>query len=129
MKKLLLTLASCLLVLSATAQSSSADSLGDYEARFTKLHKAYAKSPKDVETLFNLAHFYFDNSNPMRNLPMAMKYIQSTEKQHIRLIEADKTGELTRLVRNGITLISIRQTKQSIIDEAYPDLMRAQWGN
>lgn len=119
MKKLLLTLASCLLVLSATAQSSSADSLGDYEARFTKLHKAYAKSPNDVETLFNLAHFYFDNSNPMRNLPMAMKYIQSTEKQHIRLIEADKTGELTRLVRNGITLITIRQTKQSIIDEAY----------
>ncbi len=100
-------------------QSVLLDSIGDYQARFTKLNKAYAKSPDNVEALFNLAQFYFDNSHPMRNLPMAMKYIQRAEACHIKLIEDDHTGELGRLVRNGITLTSIRQTKQAIIDAAY----------
>jgi TPR repeat protein len=95
------------------------DSLSDYQARFTKLNKAYAKSPDNVEALYNLAQFYFDNSHPMRNLPMAMKYIQRAEACHIKLIEDDHTGELARLVRNGITLTTIRQTKQAIIDAAY----------
>lgn len=95
------------------------DSLSDYQARFTKLNKAYAKSPDNVEALYNLAQFYFDNSHPMRNLPMAMKYIQRAEACHIKLIEDDHTGELARLVRNDITLTTIRQTKQAIIDAAY----------
>ena len=103
----------------AMGQSVLLDSIGDYQARFTKLNKAYAKSPDNVEALFNLAQFYFDNSHPMRNLPMAMKYIQRAEACHIKLIEDDHTGELGRLVRNGITLTSIRQTKQAIIDAAY----------
>ncbi len=119
MKKFLLITTCCLLASAAMAQNSLVDSLSDYQARFTKLNKAYAKSPDNVETLFNLAQFYFDNSHPMRNLPMAMKYIQRAEKCHIKLIENDKTGELARLVRNDITLTTIRQTKQAITDAAY----------
>ena len=91
----------------------------EFESRFTRLNKAYSKSPNDVEALYDLATFYFEDGNPMRNLPMAMKYIQRTEACHIKLIEDDKTGELGRLVRLGITLPSIRQAKQSIIDSAY----------
>ena len=108
-----------MLATATMGQDSLLDSLGDYHARFTKLNKAYSKSPDNVEALFNLAQFYFDNSHPMRNLPMAMKYIQRAEACHIKLIEDDHTGELARLVRNGITLTSIRQTKQAIIDAAY----------
>ncbi len=108
-----------MLATATMGQSVLLDSLSDYQSRFTKLNKAYAKSPDDVEALFNLSQFYFDNSHPMRNLPMAMKYIQRAEACHIKLIEDDHTGELARLVRNGITLTTIRQTKQAIIDAAY----------
>ena len=119
MKKLLIIFGSFLMATAAMSQSDLLDSLSDYSSRFTKLNKAYAKSPDNVEALYNLAQFYFDNSHPMRNLPMAMKYIQRAEACHIKLIENDHTGELARLVRNGITLTSIRQTKQAIIDAAY----------
>ncbi len=116
MKRLTLALACLLFATTLVAQSETAK---DYEARFTRLNKAYSKSPNDVETLYNLSTFYFESGNPMRNLPMAMKYIQRTESCHIKLIEDDKTGELGHLVRSGITLPSIRQTKQAIIDSAY----------
>ncbi len=122
MKKIFCIFLGLWLMSGVCAQSQLADSLGDYEARFTKLSRSYSKSPNDVETLYNLAAFYFDNSHPMRNLPMAMKYIQETEVQHVRLIEADKTGELGRLVRSGITLTTIRQMKQAITDAAYHTL-------
>lgn len=103
----------------ATAQSPLADSLIDYQTRFTTFNKAYAKSPNDVAALYNLAQFYFDNSHPMRNLPKAMKFIQRAETCHIKLIEDNQTGELGRLVRLGITIATIRQTKQAIFDAAY----------
>lgn len=112
----------CLLASATMAQNSLMDSIGDYQSRFTRLNRAYAKSPDNVEALYKLAQFYFDNSHPMRNLPMAMKYIQRAETCHVKLIEDDHTGELARLVRNGITLTSIRQTKQAIIDAAYNTL-------
>ena len=122
MKKLLLIIGCWLAATATFAQTSLVDSLGDYQARFSKLNKAYAKAPDNVEALYNLAQFYFDNSHPMRNLPMAMKYIQRAEQCHIQLIEKDKTGELGRLVRCGITLPIIRQTKQAITDAAYNTL-------
>ncbi|MBR1766451.1 MAG: PD40 domain-containing protein [Bacteroidales bacterium] len=122
MKKILLILGCCVMATAAMAQSDLLDSLSDYQGRFSKLNKAYSKSPDNVEALYNLALFYFDNSHPMRNLPMAMKYIQRAEACHINLIENDHTGELSRLVRLGITLTSIRQTKQAIIDAAYNTL-------
>ena len=115
MKKLLFAAVVAAVFTAAGAQERTSD----YEARFTKLNKAYAKQPDDVATLFSLAQFYFDNSHPMRNLPMAMKYIQSAETCHVKLINEDKDGELARLVRSGITLGSIRQLKQGIIDAAY----------
>ncbi len=122
MKKIFAIIVCSLVAATASAQISLLDSLGDYEARFTKLNKAYAKSPDDVEALYNMAQFYFDNSHPMRNLPMAMKYIQRAETRHIDLLENDKLGELTRLARKNITLTTIRQTKQAITDAAYNTL-------
>ena len=94
----------CALAAFGVAQVSPGDALGDYEDRFTKLNKAYAKE------------------HPMRNLPMAMKYIQRAEAKHIELLENDKLGELTRLARKNITLTTIRQTKQAISDAAYNTL-------
>ena len=123
MKRILtIVLSFCAIVCSAGAQVQPAEESADYEERFTKLNRAYAKSPTDVEALVNMAQFYFDNANPMRNLPMAMKYIQRAEECHIQLLEKDKLGELTRLARKNITLATIRQTKQAICDAAYNTL-------
>ena len=122
MKKLLTVLLLCCAVASVSAQVSPDDAIGDYEDRFTRLNKAYAKEPGNVEVLYNMAQFYFDNSHPMRNLPMAMKYIQRAEQRHIVLLEEDRLGELTRLARKNITLTTIRQTKQAICDAAYNTL-------
>ncbi len=122
MKKLLMTVMGCLMMATAMAQVSPEDAMGDYQDRFTRLNKAYAKEPDNVENLFNMAQFYFDNSHPMRNLPMAMKYIQRAEARHIVLLEEDRLGELTRLARKNITLTTIRQTKQAISDAAYNTL-------
>lgn len=116
MKRTALTLAALLCLAALSAQTVAPEG---YEARFAKLNRAYSKAPNDVEALYNLSLFYFESGNPMRNLPMAMKYIQRTEACHIKLIEDDKTGELGHLVRSGITLPSIRQVKQAIIDTAY----------
>ena len=122
MKKILAILTGCLLCATLAAQTEVEDTSSSYEARFTRLNRAYAKSPNDVEALYNMALFYFDNSHPMRNLPMAMKYVQRAEAKHIELLENDKLGELTRLARKNITLQSIRQTKQAISDAAYNTL-------
>ena len=122
MKKILTILACCLAMATAIGQTVPDDSTSDYEARFNRLNRAYAKSPGDVDALYDMAMFYFDNTNPMRNLPMAMKYIQRAEQRHIELLENEKLGELTRLARKNITLFSIRQAKQSITDAAYNTL-------
>lgn len=122
MKKLLMTIMGCLMLATAAAQVLPEVAIGDYQERFTRLNKAYAKEPDNVENLYNMAQFYFDNSHPMRNLPMAMKYIQRAEARHIVLLEEDRLGELTRLARKNITLTTIRQTKQAISDAAYNTL-------
>lgn len=119
MKKLLLFLVCTLTVLAAATQEVVPAKVDDYEARFTKLNKAYAKTPDDVETLYGLALFYFDKANPMRNLPMAKNFIQRTEECHIKLIEDNRISKLTRLVHVGITLQTIRSTKQDIINAVH----------
>lgn len=95
---------------SARAQESD----DDYAARFTALHRAFALHPHDEETLYNLALFYFDNSNPMRSLPMAIDYARLTEECHADLLLRDRVRDLVQLQRKGITLASIRELKQAI---------------
>ena len=100
------------------AQQSFPGAEEDYETRFARLGKAYAQSPEDVEVMCNLAQFYYENSNPMRNLPMAIKYINHAEERYIWLVEKDKNSELRRLIRSNITIASIRQLQQSILEAA-----------
>lgn len=86
----------------------------DYNARFAELHRAFALDPQDEETLYNLALFYFDNSNPMRSLPMAIEYARLTEQRHVDLLQRDRVRDLVQLQRKGITLNTIRDLKQAI---------------
>ena len=128
MKKLLLTLGCCVATVVAVAQEHLSATEEDFDVRFTQLSKAFAQTPEDVEVLYNLSQFYFNNANPMRNLPLAMEYIMHGEKRLIWMIENDKNSDLRRLLRNNITINTVRQLKQSIHEaarntvEARPDM-------
>ena len=118
MKKLLLVIGCCVAAVAVQSQETRVVGEADHDARFTQYHRAYALSPHDVEALYNLASFYFDSSNPMRNLPLAMEYVQRAEQRHVWLIENNKNSELRRLLRSGITINFIRQEKQAIVTAA-----------
>ena len=105
--------------MAVAGQGLPMDSVGEYQVRFAKYGKLYAQDPDNVEALYNLAQLYFDNSHPMRNLPKAMTFIQKAEACHIKLFDEKRTGELTRLLHNDITITTIRQTRQAILNAAY----------
>ena len=119
MKKFLLILGCCMATVVAVAQDPLIVGEEDYDARFTRLGRAYAQAPEDVAALYNLAQFYFENSNPMRNLPVAMDYIVRAEKRYIWLAEHDKDSELRRLIRSNIYITTIQQLGQAIIEAAH----------
>lgn len=114
MKRYAALLLLCLVAAPLLAQ----DEPDGYSERFAQLGRAYAKNPTAVDALYDLACFYFDNAHPMRDLPMAMDYIQRAEEQHIKLLENNKIKELTRLGRKGIDLMTLRQTKQAVVAAA-----------
>ena len=114
MKRTFAILLFCLAAFGLPAQSLTEH----YAERFGRIGRAYAADPDGVEPLYEMACFYFDNSHPMRNLPEAMNYIRRAEEAHIRLLEDNKIKELTRLLRKGIDLTTLRQQKQAIAEAA-----------
>ena len=107
-------LASILLAITLSVAAVAQTLPNDYAARFAEVSSAYAKHPDNVEALYNMALFYFDNSHPMRDLAQAMTYARRAEERHIFLLEKNKIRELTRLGRKGIDLTSLRQLKQAV---------------
>lgn len=103
----------------AASPVQAQDAEVDYEARFTELHRAFACNPHDVETLYQLTLFYFDNSNPLRDLPTAFDYARLTEASHADLLLRDRVRDLVQLQRKGITLSSIRELRQAIASAAF----------
>ena len=106
------------LLLAAASAFAQSPLPNDYRERFTEVHRAYAQNPGDVEVLYNLAQFYFDNSHPLRDLPLAMTYARQAEKEHITLLETNKIKRLTQLGKVGIDLTSLRQLQQAIYEAA-----------
>lgn len=119
MKKVLLIVCCCVATAIAVAQETQPASGESYDALFTRLSKTYALSPEDIEVLYNLTLFYYDDANPMRNLPMALEHITHAEKNTLWLFEHNKNSELRRLIRNDITIITIRQLKEAVIAAAH----------
>lgn len=90
-----------------------------YKNEYTKLHSNYVKSPGDIASIAALAYFYSEADNPMRNLPLAMDYIQISEKKYRELaLDKSKYREVNKLIKKGFTIVELRQRKQFIIDEA-----------
>lgn len=111
-------LSAILLMLLVCGTLSAQETASSYKTRIAELGRALAKNPDNVETLYNLALFYFDNSHPMRSLPQAMRYATLAEQRHSYLLQHDRTSELLKLQRNDITLTSIRQLRGAIADAA-----------
>ena len=110
----------CLLAGAVRAQDADVS----YDERFRTLARAHARDPRSVETLYNLTQFYFDNSHPMRSLPLAMQYARMTEAEHVDLLQRNRISDLAKLQRNGITLASIRELQNAIFDAAVEAVRR-----
>lgn len=116
MKRALATLAFFLALFSAHAQRT--DTAG-FDMRFGGIMNAYAKSPEAVDALFDMAMLYFDNSLPMRNLPLAMTFASKAVENYSALVMEDKNHrELTRLLRRGIVLSTLQHLKESVREAA-----------
>lgn len=110
----------CLLAGAVRAQDADVS----YDERFRTLARAHARDPQSVEALYNLTQFYFDNSHPMRSLPLAMQYARMTEDQHIDLLQRNRISDLAKLQRIGITLATIRELQQAIAEAALEAVRR-----
>lgn len=98
------------------AQGTSGNDEAYYSKQYTQLYKQYVKEPENVVHNLELAEFYCDTLNPLRNYATAMKYITFAEKRYIELVEdRDKYREVNKLIKKKITIQLIRQTKQYII--------------
>lgn len=117
MRKALATLALTVAVMTGAAQTP-ADTLS-FEWRYRQVNNAYAQSPEAVDALFDMAMLYFDNSLPLRNLPLAMTFAKRAEFNYLTLMQNNRNSELTRLLRRGILLATVSQLKESVRDAAY----------
>ncbi|MBO7542260.1 MAG: PD40 domain-containing protein [Bacteroidales bacterium] len=90
-----------------------------YRKQYAKLHDNYLRSPEDVANIAALAYFYSEPDNPMRNLSLAMDYIQVSETRYRAMIGDQKRyREVNRLIKRGFTIVGLRQRRQMIVDEA-----------
>lgn len=90
-----------------------------YRKQYSKLHDSYLRSPQDVGNIAALAYFYSEPDNPMRNLPLAMDYIQVSETRYRAMIgDRKRYRDVNRLINKGFTIVGLRQRRQMIIDEA-----------
>ena len=113
-RRFILLAVACLLTTVVRAQNFDEG----YEVRFSTLCRTYAREPHSVEAIYNLALFYFDNSHPMRNLPLASRYAALAEEEHVDLLQRNRISDLVKLQRNGITLTTIRDLRKAIADAA-----------
>ncbi len=90
-----------------------------YRQQYTKLHNEYLRAPNDVANIAAFAYFYSEPDNPMKNLPLAMDYIQVSETRYRNMIgDKGRYRDVNRLIKKGFTIVELRQRRQMIIDEA-----------
>ena len=90
-----------------------------YRNQYARMYKAYTQSPQSVAAMLDLATFYQAENNPMRDLSLAMKYVCMAEKRYVEMVE-DKASykEVSKLIKKQITVSSVRQKKQKIVEAA-----------
>ncbi|MDO4217888.1 MAG: hypothetical protein Q4D03_06935 [Bacteroidales bacterium] len=115
MKKLLLLVMGLLLSFGAMAQYDI-DKI-DVQYLYSKLYKNYLKHPNDVAAMYELSQFYITPGNPMGSLPLAMDYIVQAEERYVMMVEDEAYyRDVAKLIKKKITVASVRQAKQHIVD-------------
>jgi len=116
MKKLLPILLMLFLVGATYGQTPAADT---YQQQYVGLYKEYAKNPDDVANLISMAEFFADAANPQFSLPLAYSYIKRAEVLYTQAVQDKKRyREVQKLIRSGVTVTSLRQTKGDIEAQA-----------
>ena len=121
MKRLVAILAFAAAAWMAAAQTP--DTTGGITA-YTQACKAYAKSPQAVDALYGMALLHMDSAGVMQSLPTAMDFILKAEEGHLKLLEANTYKEIARLARKGVTIYTIRDTRDAIVDAARREIAR-----
>lgn len=115
LRRLILTIFILLLLAPVQAQ----EPVDNYGSKLAELSRAYLREPQGVEPLYSLAMFYFDNSNPMRSLPLAMDFATRAEQSHIDLLQRNRVSDLVKLQRNsGITINVLHDLRVAISEAA-----------
>lgn len=86
-----------------------------YRKQYVLLHRALSQNPDDIGTLVALADFYSSTENPQCNLPLAYDYICRAESLYAEAVQDRlRHREVRRLIRDGITVATLRQEKKDI---------------
>ncbi|MBR1792961.1 MAG: PD40 domain-containing protein [Bacteroidales bacterium] len=110
-----------------TPQDVPSEAKQIYANQFHKLNKAYIQKPHDVAVLKNLAIFYCDTLNPAYNLPLSMDYICQAEAIYRSMINDNHSyGEMRRLQKKQITLATLREDKQRIVQQARTEIEKSE---
>lgn len=117
-RKLMATLTLALtltLAAGAVAQTSP-----DFREQYAKLHQAYVKNPDDVANLVAMAQYFAQSDNPQYDIVQAARHIHQAESLITRYLEDNSYyRELLRLMRQDISLLSIREQRRAIDSTAY----------
>ena len=90
-----------------------------YQQQYVGLYREYAKNPDDVANLIRMAEFFADAANPQFNLPLAYGYIKRAEEIYTMAVQDRRRyREVQKLIRHGVTVNGIRQTKADIESQA-----------
>ena len=123
MHKFLLSLFALTFALSAAAQNSVDATHEYYQRQYVKVYKAYLSNPDDVAAHLDLARFFSQSDNPMRNIPLAMEHLTFAEDTFRTIIsDPARSKEGRRLIKQNINIASIRNLKQHILALAHHDV-------
>lgn len=119
MKKRLLLLLAIMGMSSAMlwAQDDLVSSAEEIKLLYGKVYKAYVEDPENVSCLVDLSRFYAMDDNPMRNLCLALKYADKAESLYVSMVDdKSKYKEVSRLIKKKITVVSVREYKQEVVE-------------
>lgn len=121
MKRLIIFLTLSLLAIYAVAAGEGDTNYIDYyQKEYNKVFKEYTNNPTSIANMLEMSEFYSAENNPMRNLALAMQYLLDAEEKYLALVnDNSRYKEVNKLIKQKITVASIRKLKTRIIDDLY----------
>ncbi len=116
MKRLLPIILALFVTGTMYGQISRTDS---YQEQYVRLYRIYSQNPNDVTNLVSMAEFFSNPDNPQFNLPISYGYINRAEEFFTQAVQDKKRyREVRKLIRGGINLTTLRQSKNNIESQA-----------